>query len=169
VKILGSIEGADKKQMLKKMKMKESFGLIPGGFEEATISCPNKDRVYLKKRKGFVKYALQHGYSLTPVYVFGECNTYSNLQGFWGLRWFMNANKLPAILPFGRWWCPLLPKKVDMATIGGEPLQLPLISQPTKDDVDEWHGKYVVALRAHYDKWEPVYGKYNNKRGLEIW
>ena len=50
-KIMGGIEGADKGTMLRKMKKGESFGLIPGGFEEASTSCPGKDRVFLKKRK----------------------------------------------------------------------------------------------------------------------
>ena len=169
VNLAGSIEGADKATMIRKMKKGISLGLIPGGFEEATISCLGKDRVYLKKRKGFVKYALQYGYSLTPVYTFGECNLYWNLQGCWGLRHWMNAQKVPAIVCFGRWWCPLLPRSVDVATIGGTPLVLPKIDNPTKADIDEWHGKYCEALVAHYERWEGEYGAYNGKRGLEVW
>lgn len=30
------------------------------------------ERVYLRQRKGFIKYALQHGYTLVPGYTFGE-------------------------------------------------------------------------------------------------
>lgn len=30
-------------------------------------------------RKGFVRYALREGYSLTPVYGFGETDTFSNV------------------------------------------------------------------------------------------
>jgi hypothetical protein len=36
--------------------------------------------VYLKKRTGLFKYALQHGYAMTPIYAFGEKDTYDNLQ-----------------------------------------------------------------------------------------
>ncbi|CAM9488198.1 unnamed protein product, partial [Heterosigma akashiwo] len=57
------------------MEKGESFGIIPGGFEEATISKLGAQRVYLKKRKGFVKYALKYGYALVPVYTFGESDT----------------------------------------------------------------------------------------------
>ena len=52
------------------------------GFEEAAIHHADADRVFLKKRKGFVKYALQHGHSLTPAYVFGERSCYHNVQQF---------------------------------------------------------------------------------------
>ena len=41
-------------------------------FQEATITCKDVDRVYIKDRKGFVKYALQYGYDLVPSYTFGD-------------------------------------------------------------------------------------------------
>jgi hypothetical protein len=34
------------------LQNKESFGLIPGGFHEATIAYPGTSRVFLKNRKG---------------------------------------------------------------------------------------------------------------------
>lgn len=52
VKLLGGINSAEKPELVKKMKNKESFGLIPGGFHEATIAYPGTSRVFLKKRKG---------------------------------------------------------------------------------------------------------------------
>lgn len=50
----------------------ENFGLIPGGFEEATLNTTKENRLYLKKRKGFMKYALKYGYKIYPSFVFGE-------------------------------------------------------------------------------------------------
>lgn len=32
-----------------------SFGIIPGGFQEAAVGKVGTDRVWLKQRKGFVK------------------------------------------------------------------------------------------------------------------
>ena len=57
-----------------------SLAIIPGGFEEATLHCQGVDRVYMKKRWGLVKYALQNGYAMVPIFAFGERDTYSNLQ-----------------------------------------------------------------------------------------
>ena len=73
------------------------MALLPGGFEEATITSSGADRVYIKNRRGFVKYALQHGYCLTPTYSFGENKCFSNLQGMWSFRLWLNSLGLPAI------------------------------------------------------------------------
>jgi 1-acyl-sn-glycerol-3-phosphate acyltransferase len=75
---------------------------IPTGFEEATIHSDEADRIYIKNRKGFIKYAIQHGVALVPVYVFGEKRTFSNLQGFWGFRLWLNSFGVPGVCPLGR-------------------------------------------------------------------
>jgi 2-acylglycerol O-acyltransferase 2 len=172
VQLMGGLKSASKEGLLAAMKRKESIGLIPGGFHEASVSCAGADRVFLKDRKGFVVYALRHGYSLTPVYTFGESETYSQPQGMYKLRFALNDWKLPAILPFGRWWCPLLPRtNVELHTVGGTPLQLPKIDKPTAEDVDFWHSKYVQHLKAHFDLHKGNFGvaSGSHKRELEIW
>lgn len=45
---------------------------VPVRSQEATITCKDVDRVYIKERKGFVKYALEYGYDLVPAYTFGD-------------------------------------------------------------------------------------------------
>ena len=37
------------------------FGILPGGMEEVALYSRGRERVYLSKRAGFVKYALQQG------------------------------------------------------------------------------------------------------------
>ena len=32
--------------------------MLPGGFEEASLTDKSKEQVYIKSRKGFIKYAL---------------------------------------------------------------------------------------------------------------
>lgn len=54
------------------MSSGRNFALIPGGFEEAAISTKKENRAFIKERKGFVKFALKHGYSIYPTFVFGE-------------------------------------------------------------------------------------------------
>ena len=54
------------------MKKGKNVALVPGGFEEATLACKHENRLYIKKRKGFIKYALKHGTTLYPVFTFGE-------------------------------------------------------------------------------------------------
>lgn len=75
----GSVE---KEQLSSYMKKGINVALLPGGFEDATIFSYKKERLWLKYRKGFIKMALRHGYSLRPVYCFGESQTYWNIQWF---------------------------------------------------------------------------------------
>ncbi|XP_031624109.1 2-acylglycerol O-acyltransferase 1-like [Contarinia nasturtii] len=50
--------------------------LIVGGAREAFFTHPNAYKCYIKRRKGFVKIALQSGASLVPAISYGENNMY---------------------------------------------------------------------------------------------
>ena len=66
------VDTVEPKNMNKKMKKGMNFSILPGGFEEATLTDYDSSNVFIKKRKGFIKYALRYGYTLHPAYVFGE-------------------------------------------------------------------------------------------------
>jgi 2-acylglycerol O-acyltransferase 2 len=76
---------------------------------------------------------------------------------------------LPAILPFGAWFCPMLPRpNKELHVVVGVPLQLPKISQPSAEDVEKWHGKYTAQLHELYQRHaERAYGK--GTHVLEVW
>eukprot|EP00727_Mastigamoeba_balamuthi_P011936 m51a1_g7365 putative diacylglycerol o- (347) ;mRNA; f:57930-58970 len=154
----GAVMPAGRRDVLAAMRAGDSFGVIPGGFEEATATEAGADKVWLRGRKGIVKYALQHGYALVPVYTFGESSTYSNAQAGMRLRLWLSSLGVPGVLPVGVWWCPLLPRPARLLTVLGQPLQLPTIERPSADDVDEWHARYVQRLREVYDRHKAAYG-----------
>lgn len=54
------------------MKKGNNVALLPGGFEEATISSKKENKVFIKSRKGFIKYAMRYGYKVYPTFIFGE-------------------------------------------------------------------------------------------------
>jgi len=139
------------------MRSKRNFAIIPGGFHEAVITKRATDRVFLSKRKGFVKFALRHGYSLTPVYVFGETDSYTNLQGGWGVRFLLSALQLPAVAFWGLWFSPLTPRRARLVAVVGDPIQLPRVENPSKQQVDDWHRQYVDALQRLYNKYKHAY------------
>ena len=170
--LIGRPASASKASFLRLMRQRRAIAILPGGFEEATISSATVDRVYLAKRKGWVKYALQHGYSLTPVFTFGERETYANLQTLMPLRLWMSTFGLPGILPFGRWWCPILPRDRRLHIVVGSPLLPPpgVGEQPTDAQVDAQHKRYVAALTDLYDRHKVAYyGKEAANAELEIW
>jgi len=159
---------ASKSSMQKAMKRGDALVLIPGGFEDATIMEYGKDRVALKKRKGLVKYCLEHGYKMVPTYTFGESDTYFTFTGFLKQRMKLNKYGIPAVGFLGNPFMPSLPRAdACILSFVGAPLELPQIDKPTSEDVDEWHGKYLAALEALFDKHKADAGKPNAK--LEIW
>ncbi|CAL8148791.1 unnamed protein product [Orchesella dallaii] len=54
--------------------------LIPGGAPEALDFNPDTYILQLKRRKGFIKVALQNGSPLVPVFSFGETEVYSQVS-----------------------------------------------------------------------------------------
>ena len=64
---LWGIQAVDHKNIKKLMKEGRNIGMLPGGFEEATITTPSEMRIWIENRKGFIKYSLDHGYTIYPV------------------------------------------------------------------------------------------------------
>mmetsp|Transcript_1750 Transcript_1750/g.3342 ORF Transcript_1750/g.3342 Transcript_1750/m.3342 type:complete len:373 (+) Transcript_1750:48-1166(+) len=142
------------------MEQGESLCMIPGAYQEATRFTHGCERVALRNRKGFVKYCLRHGYRLHPVYTFGESETYFTLGGFDKFRLWLNTKGIPTVAFWGLPWCPLLPRRhLEMLTFVGPPLELPRISAPTPQEVDEWHSKYITALTDLFNKHKAEAGK----------
>ncbi|KAH0478274.1 MAG: uncharacterized protein KVP18_002254 [Porospora cf. gigantea A] len=165
VSLVGRTHSSSRKDFEDIMSQGKSVGLIPGGFEEATIFSNGSDRLYIKKRKGFLKLALTYGYRVVPVFNFGERFTFWNVQGAWRLRLWLNKFNIPGVLPAGRWFLPILPV-LDMShLVFGDPIDLTQYREPL--DVDGAHELYVSEVerlyKAHALKF---YGKVS---ALELW
>jgi hypothetical protein len=48
--------------------------LVPGGVQEVLHMRHDAEVLYLRKRLGFVRLALQHGAPLVPAFAFGQCH-----------------------------------------------------------------------------------------------
>eukprot|EP00545_Synedropsis_sp_CCMP1620_P012764 CAMPEP_0119028142 /NCGR_PEP_ID=MMETSP1176-20130426/38397_1 /TAXON_ID=265551 /ORGANISM="Synedropsis recta cf, Strain CCMP1620" /LENGTH=156 /DNA_ID=CAMNT_0006984217 /DNA_START=437 /DNA_END=907 /DNA_ORIENTATION=+ len=146
------------------------LALPPGGFEEATLTSMTQDRVFIKKRTGFIKLCLQYGVAVRPVYVFGERNLFWNIQGFWKFRLAVNRYGLPMIFPWGHPLMPLMPKTAaKLLIVVGAPLVLPTIAKPTKEEVALWHGKYVAALTKLFNEHKEEAYENGKEVKLEVW
>jgi len=165
----GCATPATKACMSKLFASGTDFGILPGGMEEVALYQRGRERVYLRQRAGFVKYALQHGYLIQPAYTFGESDLYTSMtNGAW-LRMFM-LRKWGFVIPIfwgPRWWCPLLPRSdVAIHTVVGAPLQLPRIPAPSNADVAEWHAAYIANLTELFETHKQAFG-YSDRK-LEI-
>jgi len=136
-----------------------SVVLVPGGAKESLHAQPGRADLVLACRKGFVKLALAHGAPLVPVWCFGENELYHIVHSP-AARAFQDALlrlvgfTIPLAVGVGcclRRSAGLLPRRVPLNVVVGAPLATPVIAQPTPEQVDEWHGRYVAALRTLYE------------------
>jgi 1-acyl-sn-glycerol-3-phosphate acyltransferase len=68
-------------KQLKKPGVEGSIVLYVGGMAELFLSSEQEETLYLKKRKGFIKLALQTGVDIVPVYLFGNTVSFWKLVG----------------------------------------------------------------------------------------
>lgn len=90
------------------MQKKKTIGMLPGGFEEATITSPKELRIFIQNRKGFIKYALKYGYTIRPILILKEHQFYNTFDYFTKFRLFLNRLKMPGVLFFSKFG-PYLP------------------------------------------------------------
>lgn len=152
---------------VKVLKEGFSIGVIPGGEQEQLQTEYGKEEVYLKKRFGFVKLALQFGVPLVPCYVFGCVDLYRTSNFMHGIRSAL-VKKLGVCLPFcyGQFGLPLTPFKRPVDIVIGAPLEVGKIEEPTQEQVAEAHEKYVRALQELFDSNKARFG-YGDRK-LEI-
>ena len=119
-----------------------SVGVCPGGARESMLIYPDKDVIYLKHRKGFVRVAMQTSTPLVPVYTFGETTSFRQSHN---AVWQAISNQLKQTLGFN---IPLiaLPQRCSLTTVIGKPI----MAKP-RELLDHFHQRYMDALRNLYD------------------
>eukprot|EP00742_Colponemidia_sp_Colp-10_P004938 GILJ01005274.1.p1 GENE.GILJ01005274.1~~GILJ01005274.1.p1 ORF type:complete len:320 (+),score=31.08 GILJ01005274.1:86-1045(+) len=134
------------------MKRSQNVALIPGGLEECTITTKDKDRLYIKRRFGFIRLALKYGYRIFPSYTFGETSLYWTCTYGEKFRLWLNSWNFPAsVLMFGvRGFLP--DPTVKLRTVVGEPLDFPTIEDPTKEEIQMYLHKYISSLKSLVQK-----------------
>jgi hypothetical protein len=130
----------------------DSVGLIVGGIEEILEGTFNdKDVLYLKNRKGFVKVAMDQNAGLVPVYAFGENQLFRHeppfVLRFW--RWvnYKLKIKIGAPGPIRGWMGSPIPYRSELLIAVGEPL----FAVPG-ESVDALHARYVKAVQALFEQ-----------------
>eukprot|EP00854_Cymbomonas_tetramitiformis_P004802 gene4803-5869_t len=140
-----------------------SMYVLPGGEREQVLTQCGRHIVYLKNRKGFVKY----GADLIPNYSFGETDMYTTSSFLSGLRLAV-CKHLRVALPIC-WGVALtpIPRPVPLIAVVGKPIKVEKKVEPTNEDVDELHAKFVKALQELFDNHKANHDGYANAK-LEI-
>lgn len=125
--------------------MKKGYNLMicPGGFEEATLTSNKDYRLFITKRKGFIKFALKYGYCIRPIFIFNENKMYSTSDFLLKQRILINKYKIPSAIFFSKYFGVLPNPFLEIYVVIGKKIDMPQISNPTKEDVDKYHKIYM--------------------------
>ncbi|KAJ3408406.1 diacylglycerol O-acyltransferase 1 [Chytridiales sp. JEL 0842] len=142
--------------------------VIGGGREFLHMEAHTMDLV-LKKRKGFVKLALQTGCSLVPVLCFGENELYERHDTPFArvmskFTYLLGKIQFPVVT--GRWGT-IIPKKTVLTTVFGPPIDVDLVEHPSQEHIDKLHQKYLSHIQALYDEYKDVYHR-DRKREMRF-
>lgn len=128
-----------------------SLYVLPGGEQEQLLTSRGRHRVYVRKRKGFVRLAVKNGVPLVPVYCFGETSLFYTSDFARGLRrWLSSTLQIAVPLACGRWGTPV-PLPVPLHTVVGAPMEVQHEDPPAPATVDRVHAEFVSRLEALFD------------------
>jgi len=147
--------------------------LVVGGAPEALNSDQGKIKLVLDCRKGFIKLALRFGVDLVPTFTFGENRVYDQMANPEGSRLRRLQDKLQHIIGFApvvflgrgmfQYNMGILPHRSPLHVVIGSPIPVPKVTEPSREQVEELHAKYVAALTSLYEQYNPKYGDIDTK------
>lgn len=152
----------------------ESIVLIPGGAVEALHCKPKTMRLIIRKRKGFIRLAMETKAAVVPCIGFGENDIFdticvgdehsgaeSSSDGLDALNvrslFFKLQTTLYKVFSFSMpLWTHLIPIAYPINVVVGEPIHFS--GKPDPASVDECHARYLKALQDLYDEHKAKYG-----------
>ncbi|KAF2903889.1 hypothetical protein ILUMI_02284 [Ignelater luminosus] len=145
--------------------------LMVGGAEEAYYCRPGNYTIVLKKRKGFVKIALQNGSPLVPVFTFGEINVFNQLANPKGSvvrsvqDWFKRVIGVVPVIPFGRGHS-FIPFRTPLVTIIGKPIEVEKTVNPTQEQIETLHARFTKELMELFE--EQKYNYLSDPKNVQL-
>ena len=124
--------------------------------KENVLTSSGEDIVVLQKRKGFVRLALSYGADLVPVFGAGTNDTFITYPNRFQFRkWIQKHLGVSFELYRGRWFTPLPFTDKPQRVLIGKPIPTPkpkiMGAKPSPELVDEYHAKYIAALKELHD------------------
>jgi 1-acyl-sn-glycerol-3-phosphate acyltransferase len=142
------------------LRKRRSLLIFVGGEREQLMTKENQHKIYLAKRKGFVKLALQYGAHLVPMYCFGENECYTVSSFLLPFRQRLQSKfQLGVPLCWGRWYMPLLPHPTPLNLELGAPITVAKKAKEdiTNDDIDALHAAFMKEELRLFDRTKMKY------------
>lgn len=153
------IRAAGKKNIQAMYKDGVQVAVVVGGIAEMFLVNRTAECIYLKKRKGFVKLAIQEGADIVPVFFFGNSLLFDRfggkaVQGFLKSlsRWMKTS-----IIPFHGRFLTTIPHRQPIKMVSGKPIKITQESDPSQETIDRIHGEFISAVAEIYEKHRPAW------------
>ncbi|DBB16583.1 hypothetical protein WJX82_009621 [Trebouxia sp. C0006] len=141
---------------------KASGGAMPEGIAGIfTGASRAQERIYLSKRKGFVKVAMQAGADIVPTYILGQ----SQVFVYKGSETLSRRLRCAIGIFYGRWYLPI-PNKIRLTVLVGKPINVAKIEDPDASQIEKLHAEVVQQVKDLYYSHRHLHGW--EDRELEI-
>lgn len=140
---------AGKKDLKALLAKGVTIGVVPGGVQECFYLEKGVETIYIKKRKGFVRLAMEERRPLVPVFIFGQSDVYN----WWkpSGKWYKSLSRSIGFAPLLFWgvWGSFIPLPKPMTVVVGKPIMTPAPDATgsfTTDQVDAVHQTFVSEM-----------------------
>ncbi|XP_071951810.1 2-acylglycerol O-acyltransferase 2-B-like [Antedon mediterranea] len=151
--------------------------IVIGGAIESLNARPNLHKLYLEKRRGFVKKAIVHGAHLVPMYSFGETDVYDQVENPEGSflrkfqRFLTNMFGFAPPVFHGRgifnYMFGIIPYRRPINTVVGKPIPVKQNPCPTEKEISKLHEEYKTQLEKLFNEYKSKFGVSKDQK-LEI-
>ena len=151
---LFGVVDASNRSLTKWLSSGRSAVLYIGGIAELFLVSQSEERLFARKRKGFIKLALRNGAEVVPVYFLGNTSVLSVVTGAL-LRRIARATGV-TLTWFWGWGGTLIPRPNKIVGVLGTPLGIPAtpIAEPTQEQIDAFHDKYLAEVKRLFDTYK---------------
>ncbi|KAK8803607.1 hypothetical protein WA158_001301 [Blastocystis sp. Blastoise] len=139
---------------------KRNICILPGGVAEIFTSNVDKEVLYMKKRKGFIKIASKYHLYLCPVYIFGNTQLYvHDVKPGTIIERLSRYLRSPILYFWGKGGIPFIPYNTTLTAVIGKPFRL-----KSHDYKQLGYEKAIEKLhKISMQKIQQIYNKYNDK------
>lgn len=150
---------ATRKSITKIMERGCHIGVQAGGIAEMYLMNHTTEKIYLRKRKGTVKAAIQEGFNIVPVYCFGNTRLFHVPGNKEGDSWLAKASRkarASIVFFYGRFFLPI-PLRHPIKIGFGEVIEVEKNPIPTDAEIDEYLEKVIAGITKVYETKKPVW------------
>jgi hypothetical protein len=155
---------ADRKSMSKVFEEGSYCAVLPGGIAEMYIISEDQESIYLRKRRGTVRLAIENGAHIVPAFFFGNTRLFSILgknkkDTKPGLLSKISRKLRASILFFyGTFGLPI-PYRHPLRMVTGKIIRVTRKENPSDEEIDAVLNEVIQSLEEVFEKKKPVWEK----------